>query len=377
MGAFLWRLLRGLPLLVLSPFLTLIPFVSFLIADIIHRLTPRRPLPANHRPRTHAASVVIPNWNGRDLLEKYLPSVVIALQNHIDNEIVIVDNGSTDGSVDFIQQHFPQVKLIGLSKNLGFGGGSNAGFRAAKNDIVVLLNSDMRVDPGFLQPLLDGFTDDRVFAVSCQIFFTDSNKLREETGLTQAWWANGKLGVRHRDDPKIKGLYPCFYGGGGSCAFDKEKFLELGAFDHLLAPFYLEDTDLGYLAWKRGWKVLYQPASIVFHEHRGTIGKKFSDDYIQWVLKKNFLLFVWKNIHDWKWLASLFFFLWTQALVSWLAGESPERASFSGLARATLQLPGAMRSRSRARRLARIDDHEAFRRPLGGYFRDEFGLDGG
>ena len=68
----------------------------------------------------------------------------------------------------------------------------------------------------------------------------------------------------------------------------------------LLAPFYLEDTDLGYMAWKRGWKVLYQPRSVVYHEHRGTIGKRFREDYIQAVLKKNFLLFCWKNIHEWR-----------------------------------------------------------------------------
>ena len=98
--------------------------------------------------------------------------------------------------------------------------------------------------------------------------------------------------------PAVDCLFPCFYGGGGSCAFDRRKFLELGGFDELLAPFYLEDTDLGFLAWKRGWKVLYQPASVVYHEHRGTIGKRFRNDYIQSVLQKNFLLFCWKNIHE-------------------------------------------------------------------------------
>ena len=194
-------------------------------------------------------------------------------------------------------------------ENLGFGGGSNAGFRAAKNDVVVLLNSDMRVEPDFLAPLLAGFTDETVFAVSCQIFLGDPTKRREETGLTQGWWQDGGLRVGHREDPAVDCLFPCFYGGGGSCAFDRRKFLELGGFDELLAPFYLEDTDLGFLAWKRGWKVLYQPASVVHHEHRGTIGKRFSADYIESILQKNFLLFCWKNIHGWSRLGRHFLFL--------------------------------------------------------------------
>jgi glycosyltransferase involved in cell wall biosynthesis len=262
--------------------------------------------------------------------------------------------------------------VLALPENLGFGGGSNAGFRAATNDIVVLLNSDMRVDRGFLAPLLEGFSDEKVFSVSCQIFFSDPNKHREETGLTQAWWAGGQLRVRHRIDDGVTDLYPCFYGGGGSCAFDRRKFLELGGFDHLLRPFYLEDTDLGMMAWKRGWKVLYQPRSIVYHEHRGTIGKKFSPAYIRGVLKKNFALFTWKNIHEPRRLGAHFLCSWADAVVSLFFGESPERANLRGMLRACLQLPGALRARWRARSLAEITDAEAFRRPLAGYYRDRF-----
>ena len=387
MTARLFALLRSLPLLLVSPLLIAFPMAMLALTDLVWKLAGRRRKPRDERPRTQAASVVIPNWNGRDLLEKYLPSVVEALSGHPDNEVIVVENGSTDGSAEFVKRRFPHVRLVEHKTNLGFGGGSNSGFRAAKNDIVVLLNSDMRVAQDFLQPLLDGFTDERVFAVSCQIFFSDPSKKREETGLTQCWWEAGGLRARHRIDDKVTDLFPCFYGGGGSCAFDRRKFLELGGFDELLRPFYLEDTDLGYGAWKRGWKVLYQPKSHVYHEHRGTIGKKFSQAYIDAVVKKNFVLFAWKNIHSWMGVGSApsalagtdgpsiaghFFYAWAGALVSALFGDSPERPNLYALWKAFWQTGGAMAARWRARSLAVVDDAEAFRRPLGGYFRDRF-----
>jgi GT2 family glycosyltransferase len=364
------RLLRALPLLLLSPFLTAISFAALVLSDL---WPTRRRLSTATPVRSTAVTVVIPSWNGRDLLEKYIPSVIDALAANPEDEILVVENGSTDGSVDFLRERFPQVKVLALPTNLGFGGGSNAGFRAAKNDIVVLLNSDMRVAPDFVAPLVEGFRDPEVFAVSCQIFFSDPNKLREETGLTQGWWQDGGLRVSHRIDPAIQDLYPCFYGGGGSCAFDRAKFLELGGFDPVLEPFYLEDTDLGYMAWKRGWKVLYQPRSIVYHEHRGTIGKRFTPEFIQGVLRKNFLLFCWKNIHEWPRLTGHFFFAWAGAVLAVFFGELPLRPNLGSLWRAFGQLPQAIVARRRARALSAVSDTEAFRRPLGGYFRDRFG----
>jgi GT2 family glycosyltransferase/glycosyltransferase involved in cell wall biosynthesis len=367
----LWRFIKALPQVILFPILLGIAAIGLSLVDLLAIFRGKKLAP-DQRPDITAGSVVIPNWNGRDLLAKYIPSIIEALSGNPNNEIIVVDNGSEDGSAAFLRDHFPSVRVLALDRNLGFGGGSNAGFRAAKNDIVVLLNSDMRVEPDFLAPLLAAFTDDTVFSVACQIFFSDPNKLREETGLTQSWWENGSLRVRHRDDPAIEVPYPCAYGGGGSCAYDRRKFLQLGGFDELLAPFYLEDTDIGYMAWKRGWKVLYQPRSVVYHEHRGTIGKRFSTAQIDLVLKKNFALFCWKNIHEWPRLASHFFFSYAGAVVTVLFGESPERTNFAGLWRAFRQLSTALRSRARARDLAVIDDTEAFRRPLGGYFRDRF-----
>ena len=115
--------------------------------------------------------------------------------------------------------------------------------------------------------------------MSCQIFFSDPNKLREETGLTQGWWENGICECGHRIDPKIGELFPCFYGGGGSCAYDRGKFLELGGFDELspVLPGRHRPRLSGLEARLEG---PYQPPSVVYHEHRGTIGKRFSQSIL-------------------------------------------------------------------------------------------------
>src|ERR1035441_7504553 len=200
---FLKRLIRALPLLVLSPFLMAISFLALVLvqlftrrggkilqADVAQALVPAVSRLVSTPVRAHdtaptasvgmsaCATVVIPNWNGKDLLAKYIPSIRVALAGNPANEILVVDNGSSDGSADFLRENFPEVTVLALPENLGFGGGSNAGFRAARNEIVVLLNSDMRVAADFLAPLLEGFGDAEVFAVSCQIYFTDPARLQ-------------------------------------------------------------------------------------------------------------------------------------------------------------------------------------------------------
>ena len=149
---------------------------------------------------------------------------------------------------------------------------------AAKNDIVVLLNSDMRVASGISSTRCSKASP-TIRSSPCRARSSSAipAKLREETGLTQGWWEDGDLRVRHRiRSTRSQDLFPCFYGGGGSCAFDRQKFLELGGFDRCSRRSTWKTPTLGFLAWKRGWKVLYQPRSIVYHEHRGTIGKRFT-----------------------------------------------------------------------------------------------------
>src|ERR1035437_8483527 len=170
------RFLRALPLLVVLPVVIVLSAVALALTDFFWMLAGRRRPVHNTAPDARAASLVIPNWNGRDLLERFLPSWVAAIAGHPGSEIIVVDNGSSDGSADWVRSHYPEVQVRALPKNLGFGGGSNAGFREARNDIAVLLNSDMRVEPDFLAPLLAGFTDEANFAFSCQIFLADSKK---------------------------------------------------------------------------------------------------------------------------------------------------------------------------------------------------------
>jgi GT2 family glycosyltransferase len=361
-------------LLVAAPFLLPLVWLVFLLYDWLEQLQAKPVLPANERPSARGASIVIPTWNGRHHLEANLASVLAAAAGNPGHEVIVVDNASSDGTAEFLKEHFPSVRVVAFPTNLGFGGGSNAGFREARNDVVVLLNNDMRVEPDFLEPLLDGFSDPRVFAVTAQIFFSDPEKRREETGLSHGLWLNGRLHLRHVIDEQVDRLFPTFYAGGGSTAYDRRKFLDLGGFDPLLEPFYYEDTDVSFMAWKRGWVVLYEPRSVVYHEHRGTIGKTFSAGYIQAIVERNQLLFLWKNIHEKGRLASNLFWLYVGFWIRLLTGPSPARPGVRSALRALRPLGPLLRARRRALRLALIDDTEAFRRPLGGYFRDRFGV---
>jgi len=365
-------LVEALFLLVVAPVLLVVQLGALWLVDLVALLVPGRK--RDDRPlASRAVSVVIPTWNGRELLEAYLPSVIEATLTDEANEVIVVDNASEDGTAEWLAAEHPRVRVLGLERNLGFGGGSNAGFEAARNDIVVLLNNDMRVERDYLEPLVDGFTDEQVFAVTAQIFFSDPNKRREETGLAVGHWVRGRLHLGHMADEKVSEIFPTFYAGGGSTAYDRRKFLELGGFDSLYAPFYMEDTDLSYQAWKRGWKVLYQPKSRVYHEHRGTIGKHFPTNYIDRTVHKNHLLFTWKNIHEPGRLAAHFGWTWASLWVRLVFGSSPIRPDSVALLRALRRMPRSLPARLTARRLSTVNDSEALRRPWGGYFRDRFG----
>jgi sugar transferase (PEP-CTERM/EpsH1 system associated) len=307
------RLCLALLTLLLLPVLAVVA-AALLFFNLVFRVTRpvRRPPPDPEAPRERVASIVILNWNGRDLLEQGLPSVIEAVRSDgRGHEIIVVDNGSEDGSVEYVRRAFPGVRVLALPQNLGFVEGNNAGVLAAGQDIVILLNNDMVVDRGFIAPLVEGFGE-RTFAVASQVFLQDPAARREETGKTTAAFRLGRIDYGHVEPPAAnpaRRYYPTLWAGGGSSAFDRRKFLQLGGFDALYSPMYVEDTDLSYRAWRIGWEVLFAPESIVYHKHRASSNRRFGASRLTALIARNQLLFLWKNIRDWSLLASHVFFL--------------------------------------------------------------------
>ena len=359
--------LRVLPFLLILLPLDFIVVVSLLIASALGSMSVSRRSSVRKARRVLSearATILILNWDGKHLLEECLPSVIGAVHRAgAGHEILVVDNGSTDGSVEFVRNRFPQVKVLPLDRNYGFIGGNNRGVETVETDLVVLLNNDMIVDEDFLVPLMAGFTDESVFAVTSQIFFEDQNRRREETGKTRARFERGFFYLWHAEiddaDVKVKTL-PVFWAGGGSCAFDRKKYLEIGGFDTLYAPFYVEDVDLSYQAWKRGWKSLLAPASRVLHKHRATSSRKFTTSFVENTTRRNQYLFLWKNVTD---HSMLFEHLKNLPRVH-VSGMLRTGVWFEiqAYARAVLKLPSAIQRRIRNCVYYRLDDTEVMTR---------------
>jgi GT2 family glycosyltransferase len=239
------------------------------------------------RDKKLTVSVVMPNLNGEKLLEKNLPKL-FAAKNYSPNsiiEIIVVDDGSWDGSVGLLKKSFPEVRLFKHTTNRGFSAAVNTGARAARGDLILLINTDVLPEKDFLVKVLPNFNDKSVFAVSLHEKGFGSAKGTFVDGYIQL--AMGEEGNKNHSS---------FYVSGGSGVFRRKTWVELGGMDErLLSPFYWEDIDLCYRAAKRGYKLLWEPAGIVEHHHESTISK-FPKEYVGRVRERNQLLMLWKNI---------------------------------------------------------------------------------
>lgn len=300
---------------------------AFGIADLLALLKPRGIPKAAPPPEDRRCTVIVLNWNGRSLLEESIPALVRAVERDGgDHQILVVDNGSSDDSIAWLHAHFQQVEILALPDNLGFGEGNNEGVRAAKHPYVVLLNNDMIVDEDFLAPLLDGFSAPEVFAVSSQIDFPPE-KRREETGNGQGRFERGFFHLSHEpvhEDHQHRGYVPVLWAGGGSSAFRKDLFLELGGFDPIFSPCYMEDTDLSFRAWRRGWLPVLAARSRVLHKHRSSSSVRFTPEQLRDLVEVRRLWYLWRNF-QWRtlfghWLLyPLNFGKWTSFRAWWKA----------------------------------------------------------
>lgn len=305
-------------------------------------------------------SVVIPNYNGANLLRKNLPKVFGELEDYKSGkiEIIVVDDASKDESIlvleDF-KKKYKNLKFIENKKNLGFSSTINNGVALAKGDIIVLLNTDVYPQKGFIYPLLEHFKDEDVFAVGCMDKSIEGDKVVLR-GRGIGSWKRGFLVHKRGEIDKNNTLWV----SGGSGAFRKDVWDKLDGLNELYNPFYWEDIDLSYRAQKAGYKVLFERESIVYHEHeKGAIKKTYSPFKIKTIAYRNQFIFVWSNATDFNLRAAHFLFLpyhFAAAIIRF------DTAFFLGFFRAFILLPKVIEFNSKSHKQFSLKDREVIER---------------
>lgn len=307
-------------------------------------------------------SIIIPNFNSRSLLKENLPKIIHEVEKNSKKtcEIIIVDDCSTDGSMEIIQNMQDEIKnknikskIIQNKKNLGFASSVNKGVLAASSDLILLLNSDISPESGFLPPFLRHFSDPGVFAVGCLQKCQEEGKLVLR-GRGTGRFQTGFLVHRKGDADKKDTLWV----SGGAGMFRKKIWTELGGLNELYNPFYWEDIDLSYRALKAGYKLLFEPDSVVNHEQsRGSVRSIYSAHQIATIAYRNQIIFVWLNITDILYLFQHILFL-LYYLLKEIVKMNFGSAFCQGLLMALKKLPLVFPYRQSYQKLAKISDRE-------------------
>ena len=233
-------------------------------------VTPRRP----RRVSTGVAvSTIVVNHERRELLRSCLTSLQQAHERIGEpTELVVVDNGSTDGSVELVREHFPHVALVTLPGNQGFAGGLAAGIAAAGGDWIAVFNNDTTVEPDAVSVMLEAArSNDRVGSVAAQMRFADRRDVLNSAGLeldSLGIAADRLVGSRVGQHPQLE-PYRVFGATGGAALFSRDMLDKIGGFDDTFFAFF-EDVDVAWRAQAQGWIALYAPRAVVYHHHSAT-----------------------------------------------------------------------------------------------------------
>ncbi len=235
-------------------------------------------------------TIVIPSRDGRELLREMLPALMPQVA---EGEVIVVDNGSSDGTAEWLASDYPAVRVLKHATPLSFAAAVNKGIEVARYSRTLLLNNDMIVEPGFVGALNLAF--DRVphlFCATAQILFPPGVR-REETGKA-VWRRNNELEFPVRCDESVPGedLTWVLYGSGGCSLFDTGKLRAIGGVAELYDPAYVEDMDFGFRAWKWGWPSVYCANARVEHRHRSTTSRFYSERQIDFFVERNYLRFL-------------------------------------------------------------------------------------
>jgi GT2 family glycosyltransferase len=234
-------------------------------------------------------SVVIPNYNGRYLLEEILPPLLEALKNSmLPFEVIVSDDKSTDDSVSFLQSKYPDIKIIVNEINQGFAPTINRGIFLSQSSHLLLLNSDVKLTPGYFSNQLRYFEREDTFGVMSRMVGWDNDTIQD----------GGKYPSFHGSKIKTSGNYIpmenkpgqwlySMYLSGANAFVDRKKVIQLGGFDELFAPFYVEDYELSLRAWRFGWKCYYDHDSVCRHKESVTIKTKSNKNEVNKIYYRN------------------------------------------------------------------------------------------
>jgi GT2 family glycosyltransferase len=222
-------------------------------------------------------AVVILNWNGKHHLERFLPSVLTSTYSNYD--LIVADNGSTDDSISFLQNNYPEIRLIRFDHNFGFAKGYNEALKQVESEYYVLLNSDVEVEKNWLEPMLNLLENDKSIAACQPKLLAYNNKhLFEYSGAAGGWldkygypFAKGRVfDICEEDHGQYDQTEPIFWASGAALFIRARVFHEVKGFDEYFFA-HQEEIDLCWRIQLAGHKIYSCPASIIYHVGGGTL----------------------------------------------------------------------------------------------------------